>query len=259
MPHGVIHYIFNYVDMKKIVIIGASSGLGQRIAMDFARAGWRVGIAARREAPLQAIKEEFPGNVAYSVIDVTQVDAPKKFLDLIEMINGMDILLYTAGTGFCDPELDDTRLDNTLQTNVVGFARITAAAYKYYRDTASARPGQIAAITSVAGTKGIGISAAYSSSKRFQQMFLNSLDQLAHQQHVNVRITDIRPGFIRTPLLNEDKPYPLLMSVDYAAPLIERAILRHKRVSVIDSRWAIVTGLWKLVPECIWRHIAINF
>lgn len=153
------------------MIIGASSGLGQRIAMDFARAGWRVGIAARREAPLQAIKEEFPGNVAYSVIDVTQVDAPKKFLDLIEMIDGMDILLYTAGTGFCDPELDDTRLDNTLQTNVVGFARIIAAAYKYYRDTASARPGQIAAITSVAGTKGIGISAAYSSSKDFSRCF----------------------------------------------------------------------------------------
>lgn len=245
--------------MKKIVIVGASSGLGQRIAMDFARAGWRVGIAARREAPLRAIKEAYPSNVAYSVIDVTQVDAPRKFLDLIELIDGMDILLFAAGVGFCDPELDDTRLDNTLQTNVVGFARIVAAAYKYYRDTANSRPGQIAAITSVAGTKGIGISAAYSASKRFQQMFLNSLDQLAHQQHVNVRITDIRPGFIRTPLLKEGKPYPLLMTVDYAAPLIEKAILRHKRVAVIDSRWAVVTGLWKLVPQCVWKHIAINF
>lgn len=245
--------------MKKIVIIGASSGLGQRMAMDFASAGWRVGIASRREAPLQAIKDAYPENVAYSVIDVTHVDAPKKFLDLIELIDGMDILLFAAGVGFQDPELDDTRLDTTLQTNVVGFARIVAAAYKYYRDTANVRPGQIAAITSVAGLKGIGVSAAYSSSKRFQQMFLNSLDQLAHQQHVNVKFTDIRPGFIRTPLLKEGKPYPLLMTVDYAAPLIERAILNRRRVAVIDSRWAVVTGLWRLIPQCVWKHIAINF
>ncbi|MDE7025268.1 MAG: SDR family NAD(P)-dependent oxidoreductase [Paramuribaculum sp.] len=245
--------------MRKIVIVGASSGLGQRIAMDFARAGWRVGIAARREAPLQAIKDVYPHNVAYSVIDVTKEDAPAKFLDLIETTGGMDILLFAAGVGFLDPELEDSRLDNTLQTNVVGFARIIAAAYKYYRGTPRFNPGQIAAITSVAGTRGIGVSAAYSSSKRFQQMFLDSLDQLSRQQHVNVRITDIRPGFIRTPLLKEGKPYPLLMSVDHAAPLIERAILRRKRVAVIDSRWAVVTGLWKLVPQCVWKRIAINF
>lgn len=245
--------------MKKIVIIGASSGLGQRIAMDFARGGWRVGIAARREEPLKAIKEEHPDRVAYSVIDVTAKDAPRKFLDLIEMIDGMDILLFAAGVGFSDPDLDDTRLETTLQTNVTGFARITAAAYKYYRDTASAHQGQIAAITSVAGTKGIGIAAAYSSSKRFQQMFINSLDQLAHQQHVNVCFTDIRPGFIRTPLLKDGKDYPMIMTVDYAAPLIERAILRRKRVAVIDTRWQVVTGLWKLIPQCLWSRIGITF
>ena len=245
--------------MKKIVIVGASSGLGERMATDFARAGWRVGVAARRVDRLQAIKDLYPENVAVAEIDVTAQDAVKKFYDLIELIDGMDILLYCAGCGFYDPDLDDRRLDTTLQTNVVGFGRIVAAAYKYYKQTANRLPGQIAAITSVAGIKGIGVSAAYSSSKKFQQTFINSLEQLAYQQQVNVKFTDIRPGFIRTPLLDSDREYPMCMSVDYAAPLIETAVLKRRRVAYIDSRWAIVSGLWRLVPQCVWKHIALEW
>lgn len=244
--------------MKKIIVIGASSGLGARIATDFARLGLRVGIAARREDRLKDIKALYPDRIAYQTIDVTAPDAVERFYNLIELIDGMDILLFASGIGFQDPELKDSTLTDTLQTNVVGFARIIAAAYKYFRDTANLHPGQIAAITSVAGTKGIGVAAAYSSSKRFQQMFLNSLEQLAYRQQVNVKFTDIRPGFVRTPILNDDKDYPMIMSVDYAAPLIEKAVLKRKRVAVIDSRWLIVNTLWRMIPQCLWKHISLG-
>lgn len=244
--------------MKKIIVIGASSGLGARIATDFARLGFRVGIAARREDRLKDIKALYPERIAYQTIDVTAPDAVERFYNLIELIDGMDILLFASGIGFQDPELKDSTLTDTLQTNVVGFARIIAAAYKYFRDTANLHPGQIAAITSVAGTKGIGVAAAYSSSKRFQQMFINSLEQLAYRQQVNVKFTDIRPGFVRTPILNDDKDYPMIMSVDYAAPLIEKAILKRKRVAVIDSRWLIVNTLWRMIPQCLWKHISLG-
>ena len=160
--------------MKKIIIIGASSGLGERIATDFARAGWRVGIAARRMDKLDTIRNLYPANIAAAEIDVTV----KKFYDLIELIDGMDILLYAAGIGFYDPDMEDERVTTTLDTNVTGFARITAAAYKYYKSTANRPPGHIAAITSIAGTKGIGVAAAYSASKKFSRhssTLLNSL------------------------------------------------------------------------------------
>ena len=195
----------------------------------------------------------------FPIVDVTAQDAVKKFYDLIELIDGMDILLYAAGIGFYDPDMEDERVTTTLDTNVTGFARITAAAYKYYKSTANRTPGHIAAITSIAGTKGIGVAAAYSASKKFQQTFINALEQLAYQQQVNVRFTDIRPGFIRTPLLDPEKEYPMIMSVDHAAPLIETAILKRKRVAVIDSRWAIVNGLWRLVPQRVWRHISLKW
>ena len=247
--------------MKKIVIVGASSGIGFQVAADFARAGWRVGMAARRLEPMQAIKDQYPDHVEIASIDVTAPDAPQRFADLIEAIDGMDTLLFCSGTGFTDPELDDARIVNTLEVNVVGFARIVAEAYKYFRATASVEQGQIAVITSVAATKGLGIAASYSASKRFQVQFINSLEQLAYTQQVNVAFTDIRPGFVDTDLLRKSGAgnLPMVMSLNYVAPRIEKAILLGKRVATVDSRWAVVTALWRLIPSSAWRHLRLSF
>lgn len=229
------------------------------MATDFARVGCRVGIAARRSEPLEEIRNLYPDNVAAMTIDVTATDAVRRFYDLIELIDGMDIFINAAGIGFADPDLDDSRIASTLRTNVDGFARLTAAAYRYYRDTANVSRGQIAAITSIAGTKGIGIAAAYSASKRFQQSFIDALEQLAYQQQVNVAFTDIRPGFVDTPLLAGGRDYPMLMSVDKVAPLIETAILRRRRVYTVDYRWRAVNALWRMVPQRLWRHIGLHW
>lgn len=243
---------------KRIIIIGASSGLGERIALDMAAKGWRVGIAARRESRLKAIQDQAPNNVIYQAIDVTATDAVKRFNDLIERLGGMDVLLYAAGVGYQDPDIDPAILTSTLETNVVGFSRILTAAYKYFRDTSNVERGHIAAITSIAGTKGIGIAAGYSASKRYEQTFIDALDQLAHTQHVNVGFTDIRPGFIRTALLNPNRKYPMEMNVGYAAAKIEKAILTHRRIATIDLRWAIVVFLWRMIPKRLWRRLSLN-
>ncbi len=244
--------------MKKLIVVGASSGMGMRIATDFARLGWRVGIAARREDRLREIRNLYPDRIEYMAIDVTADDAVDRFNNLIELTGGMDYMLYAAGCGWQNPELDTARDRSTLEVNVVGFTRIINAAYTYFRDTANRRPGHIAAITSVAGTKGIGISATYSASKRYQWTYLQALDQLAHIQHVDVAITDIRPGFVDTPLLVQGKDYPMEMSIAYAAPRIERAMPTGRRVAEVDARWAVATALWKAIPDCIWRHLAIR-
>ena len=247
--------------MKHIVIIGASSGIGQRVALDFARYGWRVGIAARREDALREIRDRYPDRIEYTALDVTADDADKRFLDLVERLGGMDIMLYAAGCGWYNPGLDEADTRRTIDVNVTGMTRICNAAFRYFKATANVSRGRIAVITSVAATRGLGISAAYSASKSYQQKYLQALDQLAHMQHVNVGITDIRPGFIRTDLLKNspDLNLPMVMSLDYAAPRIERAILTGRRVAVIDSRWAVVNALWRLVPPALWPHIGVTF
>lgn len=244
--------------MKRIVIIGASSGIGKKVASDFANAGWKVAIAARRENKLMELAEKHPGSMVYSAIDITSGDAVDKFYNLIEKNGGMDVMLLASGVGFANPQLQPGIDERIMEVNVKGFTRMVNAAYKYFKDTANLHKGRLAAITSIAGTKGLGLAATYSASKRYQQNYLQAIDQLAHIQHVNVGITDIRPGFIRTDLLDPDKAYPLTMAVDYAAPLIEKAILRGSRVATIDLRWNIIDKLWRLIPNCIWPHLQIT-
>ncbi len=243
--------------MKTIVIVGASSGIGRLIAEDFATRGWRVGITARREEPLREIAARFPGNVEYSAYDVAAPDAPERLEGLINRLGGMDVLLFAAGCGWYNPSLDPADEQRTIATNVTGFTRTIDAAYHYFAGRESG--GRIAAITSIGGVKGLGISAAYTATKRYQWTYLQALDQLAHIKGLNVAFTDIRPGFIDTALLDRNpKLPPLTMKPAYAVKRIVRAILKGRRVAVIDWRWAIVAALWRLIPNALWRRLKIN-
>lgn len=242
--------------MDRIVIIGASSGIGRRVAEDFAKAGWEVAIAARREDKLKALADNFPGQIVYNAIDVTAQDAVERFNDLIELNGGMDVLFFASGVGFANPELNPGLDEQILAVNVRGFTRIINAAYLYFKHTSNSTRGRIAAITSVAGTKGLGVASTYSASKRYQQNYLQAIGQLANMQRVNIGITDIRPGFIRTALLDPAKKYPLIMSVDEAAPKIEKAILRGRRVATVNGKWGCVVALWRLIPNWLWPRVA---
>lgn len=242
--------------MKRIVIIGASSGIGLESALIFARKGWKVGVAARHVGNLRALKNQYPNNIEYSAIDVTGEDAPEKLLGLVDSLGGMDVLFHAAGIGWSNPELDIERDLATVKTNAEGFVRIVDTAYRYFAD--NGKGGQIAAITSVAGTMGIGISAAYSATKRFQNTYLESLEQLAAIDGLNIRFTDIRPGFVRTALLASERKYPMLMEVDYAAKRIVDAIIDRKHIAYIDCRWGVLVFLWRLIPRFLWRRLKIS-
>lgn len=242
--------------MKRILIVGASSGLGERIAADFASAGYSVGICARRDEPLKALRDRFPNNIVYETLDVTASDAVERFRRLIDLLGGLDTLLYAAGCGWNNPQLDPEFDMRTVRTNVDGFTAIVHDAFAYFRDNGLS--GQIAAITSIAGTRGLSVSATYSASKRYQWNLIEALDQLARQQHLDIAITDIRPGFIDTPLLaTATRRYPMLMTIDRVAPLIERAILRRRRIVTVDWRWRILGLLWRRIPRFIWRRIKL--
>ena len=118
--------------------------------------------------------------------------------------------------------------------------------------------GRIAAVTSVAGTKGIGSMAAYSASKRCAQTYMQALEQLARQEGVEVEFTDIRPGWIDTPLLTPGTSHALEMTPQYAVPRIIRALAGHRRVAVIDWRWRIVVALWRLLPSWLWVRMRVK-
>lgn len=242
--------------MKKVVIIGASSGLGYAVAEALASRGVKVGIAARREEPLRELKERYPDFVEYVTLDVASKDAPLRIHKLIGLLGGMDIYFHAAGVLDENLYLDPDREVKTIDINAGGFAASLATAYRYFRN--NRRKGQIAAITSVAGTKGIGRMAAYSASKSFCQTYMVALEQLAHEEEADISFTDIRPGWVRTPLINEDRHYVMEMSEEEVVPLIIKAIVRKKRVAVIDWRWNLLVGVWRLVPDSLWIRLHIS-
>lgn len=235
---------------KKIVIMGASSGIGLASARILLRSGMRLGLASRRTEELARLADEFPGQVEYASIDICSPDAPAALYALIDALGGMDVYFHVAGIGYDNPTLDPEREAKIVNTNATAFARMVSAAYRWMRD-AGVR-GQIAAVTSVAGTNGIGNMSAYSASKKFAQTYLVAMRQLALIDKSGVDFTDIRPGWTTTALLKEGKQYPLQMTLDHVVPLILSAINHRRRVAVIDWRWAIVVALWRLVPNCLW-------
>lgn len=235
--------------------MGASSGIGFCVAEELARRGVKVGVAARRTAPLEALKEKYPQFVEYMSVDVTKPDAVERLYDLINLVGGMDIYFHVAGIGYENLTLEPELEVEIFNTNTIGFVRCISGAYRYFRDHGI--KGQIAAVTSVAGTNGIGRLSAYSASKAANQKWLVALEQLSNNSGAGITFTDIRPGWVDTPLLVPGNKYPMAMDLEYVVPRVIKAIARKKRVAVIDWRWDIVVGLWRLVPNCIYTHLNI--
>lgn len=242
--------------MKRIVIMGATSGIGLAVAEKLARSGHRVGVAGRKMEIMAALQKKFPENVVWEEIDVTRDNAPTHLKKLIEKLGGMDTYFHVAGIGYENRFLSPKEEIATVETNVVGFTRMIDAAFSYFRD--NKQPGHIAAITSVAGARGIGEIASYSASKSFGQTYLEALEQLAHLQKLDIKFTDIRPGWIRTPLLNPDEEYPMTMKLSYAGPLIIKSLNRCRTVNYIDWRWGLMVKLMKSVPRCLWVHYPLH-
>ncbi|MBD5299164.1 MAG: SDR family NAD(P)-dependent oxidoreductase [Bacteroides sp.] len=242
--------------MKRVVIMGASSGIGYAVAEALASRGVKVGVAARHTDSLEKLQEKYPSYVEYMAIDVTDPDAKLRLADLIGRLGGMDIYFHVAGIGYENLYLDPEREVEIINTNSAGFARMVCAAYRYFRDERDGK-GQIAAVTSVAGTNGIGRLSAYSASKKFGQTYLVALEQLSNAEGNEIAFTDIRPGWVRTPLVDPDRKYPMEMTVQYVLPQIIKAIVRKKRVAVIDWRFNLLVGAWRCLPNCIWTKLDI--
>lgn len=241
--------------MKRIVIAGATSGIGLEVAKCCIREGWRVGAAGRREEALEKLRALAPDQVVTEPLDVTRDDAPEHLSRLIEKLGGMDIYLNSSGVGSRNTELRPDIEINTLRTNGEGFVRMVTAAFGYFRTHGG---GHLAIISSIAGTKGLGSAPAYSATKRMQNTYIDALAQLSHMEKMNIRFTDIRPGFVATPLLDGDSRYPMLMQVDKVAGRIMQVLKSRRRRVVIDRRYAVFVFFWKLIPEWLWERLNIR-
>lgn len=235
---------------RRIIVMGATSGMGRAVAEMLQDRGWTVGVAGRRAALLDEVVARAPQSTYSERVDVTDERAGEAIAALAEKMGGVDVYLHCSGVGNQNRLLQDDIELGTVAVNADGFARMVGAAYRYF---AANGGGRIAVISSIAGTRGLGAAPAYSATKRFQNTYIDALEQLAHKQRLPIAFTDIRPGFVATDLLG-GKRYPMLMQVTQVTRSIVRAVERGRRRMVIDWRYRVLVFFWRMVPPCLWRR-----
>ncbi len=242
--------------MKRAIIIGASSGMGKEVSKLLLADGWQIGIAARRTEALEALKAMQPDVVTTATIDVMEDDAPQRLEQLITDNGGMNLFFLASGIGKQNPNLDSEIELRTVATNGMGFTRMVDTAFNWLANHGG--KGHIAVISSIAGVKGLGMAPSYSATKAFQNKYIEALQQLAHMRHLDITFTDIRPGFVKTDLLNDGKNYPLLMNKEYVSRQIFNAIKQQRNVKIIDWRYRILVFFWRLIPRWLWVRLPIK-
>ena len=237
---------------KKIIIVGASSGIGLAIAIEYVNKGWKVGITGRRESLLQELKERYPDQVALSCFDVRNEKATEYLDRLIEEMGGMDVLLYNSGYGETSMNLVPSIETQTTETNVDGFVRIVVHAFNHFVQECN---GQIALTSSVAALRGNSWGPAYSASKSFMSNYAEGLNIKARKLKKDIIITDLRPGFVDTHM-GQGKGRFWVSSPENAARQMFAAIEKKKRIAYITRRWWIIGQVMKILPFGLYRRIA---
>ena len=247
--------------IESIIIVGATSGLGREVAEQLAAQGVRIGATGRRRDRLETLQAKFGADrVVIREMDVTREDSIEALDSLIAEMGAPDVLLYASGIGRQNPELDEAMELRTVKTNSEGMVRIVDHFINYVKREPSYGRGHrahVAVITSVAGTMGMGQAPAYSATKSMQSSYIVALAQHARMQQIPLTLSDIRPGFVATEILNPDKHYPMLMTAEQGARHIIRGLERRKRIVIFDWRFRLLVAFWRLIPRCLWERITI--
>jgi short-subunit dehydrogenase len=238
--------------MKRVIIIGATSGIGRQLAKLFVDAGFIVGATGRRKHLLEELKSEHPEKIFISAFDITDTDTvPEKLAVLVKEIGGLDLLVLSSGTGHVNHALDFVLEREAIDTNVLGFTRIADWTFDFFQKQ---RSGQFVGISSIAGIRGGRHAPAYNASKAYQISYMDGLRHKAAKLKLPIVITDIRAGFIETSMAKDEGAF-WIAPVEKASRQIYRAIEKKKPVAYVTKRWVIIALLLRLVPRTIYQRI----
>jgi len=238
--------------MKKAIVVGASSGIGKALAIVLAKHGYEVGLMARRTELLENVKNEILTKSYVGQIDLSKVpDAIEKLRKMIQMMQGVDLIVLNSGIRFLNPELDWSKEEQTVTVNVYGFCALAGEVYKYFRKQGG---GHLVGISSVAALRGHAIAPAYNASKAFMSNYLEGLRKKAFEENAPIIITDIKPGFVDTAMIKKDDKL-WVATPQQAAEQIYSAIQKRKKHAYITHRWRLIGWLLKLMPNWLYQRI----
>jgi NAD(P)-dependent dehydrogenase (short-subunit alcohol dehydrogenase family) len=244
----------------KVFITGASSGIGEALAVYYAAQGATLGLAARRGEALDALNRRLGGRHACYALDVA--DAPALHaaaLDFIGRFGAPDIVIANAGVSagtLTEHEEDLAVFRRIMDINVYGMAATFAPFVPAMRAACGAGElkQRLVGIASVAGIRGLPGAEAYSASKAAAIAYLESLR--LEMRPYGIKVVTIAPGYIETPM-TEINPYrmPFLLPVDRAAERFAAAIERGTSYTVIPWPMGVVAKLLRALPNWLYDRL----
>ncbi len=237
---------------RRIIITGASSGLGSALARHYAQRGAALGLVARRRDALAAFAAELDAPTRVYAADVRDGPALQSIAaDFIAHYGAPDLVIANAGVsvGTLTEHAEDlVAFQEVIDINVVGLVKTFQPFLAAMRN---ARKGTLAGIASVAGYRGLPGAAAYSASKAAAISYLESLR--VELEAEDIRVVTICPGYIATPM-TEGNPYPMpfMLSAERAAHKIAAIIDSGKTYAVIPWQMAIIARLLRAMPNWLY-------
>lgn len=237
---------------KKIFITGASSGIGKALALAYADQGAVLGLTARREKLLGAVAQEcrdLGGTVQIYPLDVCDQSACQSAAEsFLQTAGGIDIVIANAGLGGHDGIIDGDAsvINNILSTNILG---VTNTLVPFIPAMKEQRSGILVNVSSIASFLPIPFHGGYSGSKVCIRMIADAW-RLTLSKY-NIQITTICPGFIETPMTDDQRWMPFLLPVDKAAGKIIRAISRKKKTYVFPWQMRTFISILRPIPDSL--------
>lgn len=239
----------------RVVISGASSGLGLALAQHYLQQGAHVAAYARRAELLQNLSQQFPGQVYCYPLDVRDAAAQQAAAqDFITRAGVPDIVIANAGVSrgtLTDFAEDADVFQQVMDTNVLGV-------FKTFQPYMSAMrkdgKGTLVGIASVAGFRGLPGSEAYSASKSALISYLESLRVELHDSGISV--VTLCPGYIETPMTSAN-PFtmPFILPAATAAKRMARVIAARKSFAVVPWQMGLVGGVLKRLPNWLYDRL----
>jgi short-subunit dehydrogenase len=248
----------NEMSYRTALVTGASSGLGRGLALWLGKRGVKVYAAARRRAHLDALAQEAKAAGAHIEpveLDVSHADATlERIRALDDACGGLDLVVANAGVGGQTNARDFPweHARKVIDVNVTGAAATLSAVLPRMVER---NRGHLVGVSSLASCRGLPQNAAYSASKAFLNTFLESLR--VDLQGTQVRVTCIKPGFVKTEMTaNIQHTMPFLLEADAAVELMGQAILRAEAEYGFPWQMASAVGVAKLVPNLLFDAVA---
>ncbi len=237
-----------------VFITGASSGIGQALALRYAQAGWRLALAARRAAAIEtwAHAQGLGGDrcAAYAA-DVQDVDAlDRAGRECIARQGLPDVVIANAGISIGMDTAEREDLDVMRDTLAINLLGVAATFHPFLRPMRERRSGTLVGIASVAAIRGLPGHGAYCASKAGVVAYLESLRGECRGD--GIRVVTILPGYVATPLTARNRyPMPFLLTPAQFADRALRCIDAGASYRVIPWQMAIVAKLLRILPNAV--------